>query len=233
MVQKPWPMLCSLYFFLILFLFLFLLVPYFFPIFLFSSFLFFSYFFSTFIILMISKKCWLLNDMDICICICICSVYSWITDYCANSFWLLCHCTSTFYSYSVQVSLNSMFDSSQDLIGNPSARCSSRACCKGQPDPVIQATPLRFPDYWTIILHCPNAPQQADHNIAWLRIWQPHRRHTQRWHLLLPISQYRCQGRVCRDVPLRKHYNSVINECFVKWRSWRHDVPSNASRTNK
>ena len=64
-VQKPWPMLCSLYFFLILFLFLFLLVPYFFPIFLFSSFLFFSYFFSTFIILMISKKCWLLNDMDL------------------------------------------------------------------------------------------------------------------------------------------------------------------------
>ena len=62
-VQKPWPMLCSLYFFLILFLFFFLLVPYFFPIFLFSSFLFFSYFFSTFIILMISKKCWLLNDM--------------------------------------------------------------------------------------------------------------------------------------------------------------------------
>ena len=42
-------MLCSLYFF---------------PIFLFSSFLFFL-FFSTFIILMVSKKCWLLNDMDI------------------------------------------------------------------------------------------------------------------------------------------------------------------------
>ena len=64
-VQKPWPMLCSLYFFLILFLFLFLLVPYFFPICLFSSFLLFSYVFSTFIILMISKKCWLLNDMGL------------------------------------------------------------------------------------------------------------------------------------------------------------------------
>ena len=49
------------YFLLIVFLFLFLLFPYFFIFF----FLVLSYVFSTFIILMISKKCWLLNYMEL------------------------------------------------------------------------------------------------------------------------------------------------------------------------